>query len=69
MFACTRAPVQTNEKLLMRFGATEADDDWHPPTTDDPYWTETLWLRFAVPDRATRVGIATTLDRRHLRPA
>jgi hypothetical protein len=32
-------------------GLTPADDDLHPPTTDDPYWTETAWFAFAVPER------------------
>ena len=36
----------------MNFGVTEVDDGWHRPTTDDPFWTETIWLRFAVPERS-----------------
>ncbi len=28
-----------------------ADDRFHPPTSDDPYWTETCWFTFAVPER------------------
>jgi hypothetical protein len=28
-----------------------ADDELHPPTTDDPYWTETCWFTFTVPER------------------
>ena len=27
------------------------DDEFHPPTSDDPYWTETCWFTFTVPDR------------------
>ena len=27
------------------------DDHFHPPTTDDPFWTETCWFTFAVPER------------------
>lgn len=27
------------------------DDEFHPPTNDDPYWTETCWFTFTVPDR------------------
>ena len=27
------------------------DDEFHPPTSDDPYWTETCWFTFAVPER------------------
>jgi hypothetical protein len=26
-------------------------DRFHPPTSDDPYWTETAWFTFAVPER------------------
>ncbi|UIX31970.1 hypothetical protein [Streptomyces sp. GQFP] len=38
----TRAPARA---------ATPADDDLHPPATDDPFWTETAWFAFAVPER------------------
>ena len=31
--------------------APHPDDSFHPPTSDDPYWTETCWFTFAVPDR------------------
>lgn len=27
------------------------DDSFHPPTSEDPYWTETCWFTFAVPER------------------
>ena len=27
------------------------DDRFHPPASDDPYWTETCWFTFAVPER------------------
>jgi hypothetical protein len=27
------------------------DDEFHPPTSDDPYWTETCWFTFTVPQR------------------
>ena len=30
---------------------THPDDEFHPPTSDDPYWTETCWFTFAVPAR------------------
>jgi hypothetical protein len=30
---------------------TSADDTLHAPTNDDPFWTEALWLGFAVPER------------------
>lgn len=29
---------------------TAADDRLHPPPTDDPWWTETAWFGFAVPE-------------------
>ncbi|HJO25266.1 MAG: hypothetical protein QF890_17685 [Myxococcota bacterium] len=28
-----------------------ADDRFHPPTSDDPFWAETCWFTFAVPER------------------
>jgi hypothetical protein len=28
---------------------THPDDRFHPPSSDDPYWTETCWFTFAVP--------------------
>lgn len=31
--------------------ATPADDEFHPPTSDDPFWTETCWYSFSVPER------------------
>lgn len=31
--------------------ATHPDDEFHPPTSDDPYWTETCWFTFTVPER------------------
>jgi hypothetical protein len=27
------------------------DDEFHPPADDDPYWTETCWFTFSVPER------------------
>jgi hypothetical protein len=27
------------------------DDEFHPPTNDDPYWTETCWFTFTAPQR------------------
>ncbi len=32
-------------------GEAHPDDGFHPPTSDDPYWTETCWFTFAVPER------------------
>src|SRR6185436_2296650 len=30
---------------------TAADDEFHPPTNDDLFWTETCWFTFTVPER------------------
>jgi hypothetical protein len=27
------------------------NDEFHPPANDDPYWSETNWFAFGVPDR------------------
>jgi hypothetical protein len=27
------------------------DDEFHPPASDDPWWTETCWFTFTVPER------------------
>jgi len=31
--------------------AAHPDDAFHPPTSPDPFWTETCWFTFAVPER------------------
>jgi hypothetical protein len=31
--------------------STHPDDQFHPPKDDDPFWTETSWWTFAVPER------------------
>ena len=31
--------------------AFHPDDEFHPPTDDNPYWTETCWFTFTVPER------------------
>jgi hypothetical protein len=31
--------------------AQHPDDEFHTPTSDDPYWTETCWFTFHVPER------------------
>lgn len=31
--------------------APHADDRFHPPSSADPYWTETCWFTFTVPER------------------
>ncbi len=30
---------------------TAADDDFHPPASDDPWFTETCWFSFNIPER------------------
>ena len=35
----------------MNAANTHPDDEFHPPDSDDPYWTETCWFTFAVPER------------------
>lgn len=35
----------------MSLAEPHADDRFHPRTSDDPYWTETCWFTFAVPER------------------
>jgi len=31
--------------------SAHADDLFHPPSNDDPFWTETCWFTFAIPER------------------
>jgi hypothetical protein len=31
--------------------AGHRDDEFHPPTSEDPFWTETCWFTFTVPER------------------
>jgi hypothetical protein len=31
--------------------STHPDDEFHPPASDDPYWTETCWFTFTAPPR------------------
>ena len=31
--------------------APHPDDEFHPPADDNPYWTETCWFTFTVPER------------------
>jgi hypothetical protein len=33
------------------WGLIPEDDMFHPPETDDPYWTETVWFSWMVPER------------------
>lgn len=30
---------------------TADDDRFHPPAADDPFWTETAWFGFSIPER------------------
>jgi hypothetical protein len=34
-----------------------ADDGFHPPTSDDPTWIETIWFPFWLPEAATTVYV------------
>jgi hypothetical protein len=31
--------------------SAHADDLFHPPSNEDPFWTETCWFTFAIPER------------------
>jgi hypothetical protein len=31
--------------------AQHPDDEFHTPTSDDPFWTETCWFTFHIPER------------------
>ena len=31
--------------------AAHPDDEFHPPSSPDPFWTETCWFTFTVPER------------------
>ena len=33
------------------WGLVPEDDQFHPPETDDPWWTETVWFSWMVPER------------------
>ena len=35
-----------------RLVVTPADDAFHPPTSDDPSWVETVWFPFWIPEEA-----------------
>ena len=30
---------------------TTVDDSFHPAVSDDPFWTETSWYAFSIPER------------------
>ena len=36
---------------------TPADDAFHPPTSDDPSWIETMWFPFWIPDEALSASV------------
>src|SRR5262249_44963190 len=38
-------------RVRPRMARPHVDDEFHPPTSDDPYWTETCWFTFTVPER------------------
>jgi hypothetical protein len=35
----------------MTSATSHPDDEFHPPTSDSPWWTETCWFTFTVPER------------------
>jgi hypothetical protein len=35
----------------------EADDDFHPPTSDNPSWIETMWFPFWIPEEGMTVYV------------
>lgn len=39
------------DQTLEDWGLTPEDDDLHPPPDDDPWWTETAWFAWFVPER------------------
>lgn len=39
--------IEGNDPTLV---VTEADDGFHPPTSDDPTWIETAWFPFWIPE-------------------
>lgn len=43
-------PVAVGGQLVSA-GATLADDSFHTPASADPFWTETAWFGFSVPER------------------
>ena len=40
-----------SEELPDEWGLVPSDDQFHPPETDDPWWTETVWFSWSVPER------------------
>jgi hypothetical protein len=52
----------------MTFGVGPDDDSWHAGDGDDPFWTETLWFGFAVPERKV-TGVISPVFRRNQRAA
>jgi hypothetical protein len=36
---------------LEAWGLLESDDNLHLPTSDDSWWTETVWFSWMVPER------------------
>jgi len=36
---------------VSRSASPHPDDELHPPTSDDPEWSETCWFTFTVPER------------------
>lgn len=47
----TSAPATAGNPGRVPIGAGHPDDEFHPPTNDDPAWSETCWFTFTVPER------------------
>ena len=34
------------------WGFLDSDDQFHTPETEDPWWTETVWFSWMIPERS-----------------
>jgi hypothetical protein len=50
-YSSARPYPRRPESRKVSVGDAAPDDEFHPPTSDDPYWTETCWFTFTVPER------------------
>ena len=44
-------PDDTLAEQPDEWGLVPSDDQFHPPESDDPWWTETVWFSWSVPER------------------
>jgi hypothetical protein len=47
----TDATATPAEETADEWGLVPSDDQFHPPESDDPWWTETVWFSWSVPAR------------------